>query len=142
MNVRVVIEPHAPEELKAVVRDGVALHNVAAIGADEYYPVCIFLKNEHGEVLGGILGHIWACCMEIAFLWVAPFLRHKGYGTALLRAAETLAADRACTMVQLDTFSFQAPTFYAQLGYETVAVLSDFPPGHQKHFLKKVLATL
>jgi hypothetical protein len=25
-------------------------------------------------------------------------------------------------------------------GYETIAVLPDFAPGHQQHFLKKVLA--
>ncbi|HEY7494375.1 MAG TPA: GNAT family N-acetyltransferase [Candidatus Tectomicrobia bacterium] len=141
MNVRLVIEPHAPEALKEVVREGLAAHNVAATGATAYYPVCIFLKDEHQGVLGGLLGHIWAQCMHIAFLWVAPNLRHHGYGTALLHAAEALAAEWACTVVQLETFSFQAPGFYARHGYETIAVLSDFPPGHQKHFLKKSLQT-
>jgi GNAT superfamily N-acetyltransferase len=97
------------------------------------------LKNGHNEVLGGILGDIWACCLHVAFLWVAPLLRHKGYGTALLQAAEALAAERDCTMVQLETFSFQAPLFYERRGYDTVAVLHDFPPGHQKYFLKKSL---
>jgi hypothetical protein len=56
MDVRLVIEPHASEALKEVVREGLALHNVAATGAAEYYPVCLFLKNEHQEVLGGLLG--------------------------------------------------------------------------------------
>ena len=139
MKVRIVIEPHASEDLKAVVRDGIALHNVAVTGAAEYYPICVFLKNEHHEVLGGLLGHIWAHCMHIAFLWIAPPLRNQSYGTALLHAAENLAADRDCTMVQLETFSFQASIFYEKLGYETIAVLQDFPPGHQKYFLKKSL---
>jgi GNAT superfamily N-acetyltransferase len=140
MNVQLVIEPYAAEALKEVVREGVVLYNVAATGAAEYYPVCLLLKTEHKEVVGGLLGHIWAQCLHVAFLWVAPFLRHHGYGTALLHAAEQLAAERACTMVQLETFSFQAPGFYAKHGYETIAVLPDCPPGHQKHFLKKVLA--
>jgi GNAT superfamily N-acetyltransferase len=139
MNIRLVIEPHASEALKEFVREGLALYNVAATGAAEYYPVSLFLKNEHQEVLGGLLGHIWARCMHIAILWVAPILRHQGYGTALLQAAEHLAVERACTLVTLETFSFQAPGFYAKHGYETIAVLPDYPPGHQKHFLKKSL---
>ena len=141
MNIRLVVEPHAAEALKDVVRDGLALYSVAATGAAEYYPVCLFLKNEHQEVLGGLLGHIWAGCMHIAILWVAPILRHQGHGTALLQAAEQLAVERACTLVTLETFSFQAPGFYAKHGYETFAVLPGYPPGHQKHFLKKSLPT-
>jgi GNAT superfamily N-acetyltransferase len=139
MNVHLVIEPHASEALKEVVRDGLALYNVAATGAAEYYPVCLFLKNEHQEVLGGLLGHIWAQCLHIAILWVAPILRHQGHGTALLQAAEQLATERGCRLVTLETLSFQAPGFYAKHGYETFAVLPDYPPGHQKHFLKKPL---
>jgi hypothetical protein len=46
MNIRLVIEPHASEALKEFVREGLALYNVAATGAAEYYPVCLFLKNE------------------------------------------------------------------------------------------------
>ena len=137
MNVHLVMEPYAAEALKEVVREGLALHNVAATGAAEYYPVCLLLKTEHHEVVGGLLGHIWAQCLHVAFLWVASFLRHHGYGTALLHAAEHLAAERACTLGQLETFSFQAPGFYAKHGYETIAGLPDFPPGHQKHVLKK-----
>jgi ribosomal protein S18 acetylase RimI-like enzyme len=140
MNVRLVIEPYAAEALKEVVREGLALHNVAATGAADYYPVCLLLKTEHQEVVGGLLGHIWGQCLRVGFLWVAPFLRHHGYGTTLLHAAEHLAAERACTLVQLETFSFQAPDFYAKHGYETIAILPDYPPGHQKYFLKKVLA--
>jgi GNAT superfamily N-acetyltransferase len=140
MNVQLVIEPYAAEALKEVVREGLTLYNVAATGAAEYYPMCLLLKTEHQEIVGGLLGHIWAQCLHVAFLWVAPFLRHHGYGTALLHAAEHLAAERACTLVQLETFSFQAPGFYTKQGYDTIAVLPDCPPGHQKHFLKKVLA--
>src|SRR5215831_10502973 len=84
MNIRLVMEPYAAETLKEVVREGLALYNVAATGAAEYYPVCLLLKTEHQEVVGGLLGHIWGQCLHVAFLWVAPFLRHHGYGTTLL----------------------------------------------------------
>ena len=140
MNTRIVIEPHAPEDLQKVVREGVILHNIAVTGAGEYYPLCVLLKSDHGEILGGVLGHIWAKCCHIAFLWVAPIVQGRGHGSALLQTAEAQAAERGCRVVQLETFSFQAPEFYARHGYETIGVLEDFPPGHDKHFLKKSLA--
>jgi hypothetical protein len=57
----------------------------------------------------------------------------------LLHAAEHQAAERACTLVLLETCSFQAPGFYTKPGDDTIAILPDCPPEHQKHFLKKVL---
>src|SRR5262245_39757863 len=46
MNIRLVVEPQASEALKNVVRERLEIHNVAATGAAEYYPVCFFLKND------------------------------------------------------------------------------------------------
>ncbi|GAQ00024.1 hypothetical protein NIES2104_65890 [Leptolyngbya sp. NIES-2104] len=39
----------------------------------------------------------------------------------------------------MDTFSFQAPEFYQKLGYTVFGELPDFPIGHRRLFLKKVL---
>jgi hypothetical protein len=39
----------------------------------------------------------------------------------------------------LDTFSFQAPDFYKQHGYQVFGELQDFPSGHQRYYLKKQL---
>ena len=41
-------------------------------------------------------------------------------------------------MSWLDTFSFQAPEFYPKFGYREFARL-DYPPDHQRIFLKKQL---
>jgi 8-oxo-dGTP pyrophosphatase MutT (NUDIX family) len=38
----------------------------------------------------------------------------------------------------LDTFSFQGPAFYPRFGYQAYGVL-DYPPGHQRIFLRKQL---
>jgi hypothetical protein len=42
---RIVVEPHASDHLKQVVREGLGLYNVAVTGFAEYYPVSIFLKD-------------------------------------------------------------------------------------------------
>jgi ribosomal protein S18 acetylase RimI-like enzyme len=53
--------------------------------------------------------------------------------------AERIAIDRQCEGIWLDTFSFQAPGFYAKLGFERFGLIKDFPPGQSRHFLMKRL---
>ena len=137
---RVSVEPHAPESLRQHVRDHLDTFNVAVTGLAEYHTLSVFLRDEHEEVLGGLLGNIWGGWLHVAFLWVAEPLRGRGYGRQLLEAAERYAVQRGCTRAWLTTFSFQAPEFYPKLGYETFAVLEGHPDGHRHHFLQKRLA--
>jgi GNAT superfamily N-acetyltransferase len=137
---RVSVEPHAPESLRQHVRDHLDTFNVAVTGLAEYHTLSVFLRDEHEEVLGGLLGNIWGGWLHVAILWVAEPLRGRGYGRQLLDAAERYAVQRGCTRAWLTTFSFQAPEFYPKLGYETFAVLEGHPDGHRHHFLQKRLA--
>jgi GNAT superfamily N-acetyltransferase len=139
-SLQIVVEPYASHHLKQVVEDGLGLYNVAVTGLAEYSPVAIFLKDEHGEILGGVLGHIWGKWLRIAILWLAESVRRQGYGSQLLLAAEAYARERGCRHVQLSTFSFQARPFYEKLGYEVFATLEDCPVGHCEYFLRKPLA--
>jgi GNAT superfamily N-acetyltransferase len=136
---RIVMEPHAPDHLKRVVQEGLDFYTVAATGVDAYYPVSIFLKDARQEVLGGLLGHIWGPWLRITVLWLAEPVRGQGYGGQLLAAAEAYARERSCRHAELATFSFQAPPFYEKCGYEVFAMLEDYPPGHRKYFLHKAL---
>jgi GNAT superfamily N-acetyltransferase len=87
-------------------------HNVAVTGRVEWYPVAFFLKDERGEVLGGLLGNIWAGWLHVGTLGVALPMRGRGYGRELLQRAEAYAVERGCTNAFLDTYSFQARPFY------------------------------
>ena len=51
-----------------------------------------------------------------------------------------MARARGCRHARLDTFDFQARTFYEQLGYRVYAELPDFPEGHRQFHLIKELA--
>ena len=59
-NLRVVVEPHAADGLKQLIREGLGAYNLTVTGCEEYYPVAIFLRDANDEVLGGVLGEIWA----------------------------------------------------------------------------------
>ena len=71
-------------------------------------------------------------------MWVRADLRRGGIGRWLMQEAERRGRDLGCHSAWLDTFSFQAPGFYAKLGYREFARL-DYPPDHQRIFLKKRL---
>ncbi len=113
--------------------------NFAATGIAAYYPVNYYLRSARGETMGGMIGLIWGGVLYISFLWVDEAARGKDNGTRLMDAAEAHARERHCHMVALDTHSFQARPFYEKRGYEVVATIDDYPKGHKKFYLKKML---
>ena len=66
--------------------------------------------------------------------------RGAGVGRELMRQAEREAIRRGCHNAWLNTFSFQARGFYERLGYNVLGMLGDYPPGHSRFFMKKILA--
>ena len=120
-------------------KNGVIFHNFAATGVSAYYPTNYFLKNERGELMGGLIGMIWGGCLQISILWVDEAARGQGNATRLMDAAEAYARERHCHMATLDTHSFQARPFYEKRGYEVFGTLDDYPKGHKKFFLRKTL---
>jgi ribosomal protein S18 acetylase RimI-like enzyme len=138
-DVRIVADPHASEGLKQVVRDHLDSYNIAVTGMQDYSPVNFFLRDQGDEVVGGLIAQIWGGVLHVRFLWVSEPLRGRGFGRQLLEAAERRAIERGCRHVFLETFSFQAPGFYAKLGYRILATAEDWPVGHAHHFLRKDL---
>ena len=90
----------------------------------------------------------WSCRLGFAsvsrtglfvnLLWVHADLRRSGIGSGLLAEAERRAIALGCHSSYLDTFSFQGPEFYPKFGYREFGRL-DYPPDHQRIFLKKQL---
>jgi GNAT superfamily N-acetyltransferase len=106
-------------------------------GHQQWRPFGVFVR-EGGEIIAGLAGETYCGWLFVRYLWVSDALRGRGIGRALMSQAEARARDRGCHSAWLDTFSFQAPGFYQRLGYEEFGRL-DYPPDHQKHFLRKRL---
>ena len=113
----------------AIVDKGHGAFNDAAAPLHEARRLSGFARGPGGEVIGGAVGRIWGPAAEIQQLWVADAHRHQGIGARLVRAFETRAAERGCRTLYLETLSFQAPRFYASLGYRVVFELAAFPHG-------------
>jgi GNAT superfamily N-acetyltransferase len=107
MRMQVTVEPEAPPADIETVRAGLLAFNVDVIGDPDEEPVQVFLRDEAGAVVGGLLGHIRWRWLYVAKLWIAAEHRGGGNGAGLMRAAEEHARRRGCIGAYLDTFEYQ-----------------------------------
>jgi len=121
------------------LEDRISEFNAGVTGITDGELLAIFLKDESGRIIAGICGNTWGGCLEIRQFWVDEALRRQGVGTKLLDAAELEARRRGCQRVLLMTFSFQAPSFYVEHGFEIVAAVQDHPNGHRNLLMLKQL---
>ncbi|MGH2534418.1 MAG: GNAT family N-acetyltransferase [Thermomicrobiales bacterium] len=113
--------------------------NKAVTGVHQVESVAYFVRDESNAIVAGLSSWIWDNCLHVEFLWVREDRRGCGYGTRLMELAERAGRERGCREMMLDTHSFQAPDFYRRLGFAVCAVIEDYPLGHQKFTLRKVL---
>jgi N-acetylglutamate synthase-like GNAT family acetyltransferase len=128
----------APEQVQ-YLEDRLYEFNSSVTGVTDGEGLAIFVRDDEKQIVAGICGHTWSGYCEIRLLWVDESLRGRGLGTKLLLAAENEARRRGCNQIFLATFSFQAPAFYAQRGFTTLATVDDYPRGHQALLLRKRL---
>ncbi|MFS0673593.1 GNAT family N-acetyltransferase [Ornithinibacillus sp. 179-J 7C1 HS] len=100
---------------------------------------CYKVMDEEGNILGGISGNTKMQSLIIQFLWVDESIRGQGFGGKLIKRAEDFAMEKKCRFIKVDTFSFQAPDFYQNLGYEIYGIIEDYPEGYNHYFLLKRL---
>src|SRR5690349_10662720 len=137
--IRIRSEPDASQGDVAWIETGLNEFNMTVSILQDYRPVAIFLRDGDNAVAGGLIGNMWGAWLHVRHLWIAERLRHQGYGSRLLHAAEEKATAAGCRGAFLDTFSFQARPFYERHGYECFGKLHDHPPGHSHYFMRKLL---
>lgn len=113
--------------------------NASRTGISDAKLISILLRDDRNAIVAGLYGWTWGGCCEVRILWVDESRRGQGLGSRLMAAAEAEARARGATHIVLSTHSFQAPQFYARLGFEPVGHIDDYPRGHQSIFLRKRL---
>jgi GNAT superfamily N-acetyltransferase len=104
-------------------------------------PIQAYAIDEVDRVIGGCVGStvdVWHW-LTIDTMWVHPGHRGQGVGRQLLATVEEHARERGCLWAKLNTWEFQAPEFYARLGYVVYGRELDYPPGHVNHLMRKDL---
>ena len=129
----------------AIVDAGLGEFNDDAAPLHEVEPLsCFALMPEDrpggGAVVGGAVGRTWGECCELQQLWVHAAHRRQGLGARLMQAFHQHAQARGCVTFYLETFSFQAPSFYSALGYQVRLEIDGFSPGVRKLFMVREVA--
>ena len=105
----------------------------------ESEPLNLYVEDEHGQLLAGLVAETFGNWLEIEYLFVKEELRGKGIGSQLLQQAESEAKKRNCRFAFVNTYQFQAPAFYQKYGYKEVFTMKDYPYTGQRHYYQKEL---
>ena len=138
MEVQIHISGEVDHSLELQIEEGLARASNTAPPRD-FFPLCIRASGSSGETVGALTGSTYWGWLHIRLLWVSDDRRRNGLGSTLVRAAEEEARLRGCKAALVDTFDFQAPSFYQKLGYSAFATLHEFPPGHSRIYYQKQL---
>lgn len=122
-----------------VIGGGITNYNKQHAGDDKGKNLCFVIRGPAQDIIGGVIGSTYWNWLSVDLMWIEESYRGLGYGKRLLAKAEEEARKRGAKYAYLDTFSFQAPGFYENYGYEVFGELQNFPPGHQRYFMKKQL---
>jgi GNAT superfamily N-acetyltransferase len=129
----------APAASLAAVDAGLGAFNLASAPLGEVRPLACMAHDDGAQVIGGAVGRTWGACGELQQMWVDERWRNEGVATHLMALWERGAAERGCTLLYLETFSFQAPDFYLRLGYERSLQIEGFAPSISKFVMIKRL---
>ena len=118
---------------------GLARFNQQTAGKYHYSRDVLTARSETGRIVGGLILQSWWKESYIELLWLSDRARRQGLGSELIAEAERRARRRGSKLVHLNTYSFQAPRFYAKLGYRCFGKMSGSPKGESRYFYAKRL---
>lgn len=139
MTPTIIATDEVPHEIATAIEGGVMDFNFNQGPMGDAAQVFAYAQGQGGELVGGAMGRRWGDYCELQYLWVKDDHRGQGFGSQLLAAFERRGAEHGCRIFILDTFSFQAPSFYARHGYEVLHEMSGFPHGNSKFTMRKAL---
>ena len=121
------------------IGDLIRSYNRSKREAAESEPLNLYVEDDSGELMAGLVAETFGNWLEIEYLFVKEDLRGQGIGSQLLQQAETEAKNRNCRFAFVNTYQFQAPAFYKKHGYKEVFTLKDYPYTGQRHYYQKEL---
>jgi predicted N-acetyltransferase YhbS len=139
MTLRIERSQNPTDEEREAILTPLRAYNEAQAGPSNAQLLALLIRDDNGEILGGLYGRFFYQWLFIELLSVPEQARGQGMGSKLMQMAEDLAREKECVGIWLDTFEFQAPEFYKRLGYSELGQIADYPPGHKRFFFQKHL---
>jgi len=134
-----LVSSPSKDEMKTVHR-GLHAHCVAHVGDGDAYagsPVQVALRDENGDLVGGLAASTPVHVLALEEIWIAERYRGRGYGRKLIEEAEWIAKSQGCVAAQGCCLSFQAPGFFHKVGYESFGTVDVYPGDYAEDLLIK-----
>jgi len=139
MQYQIELSDGADDSAKAAILADLKDYNLHRFGPADWKDLVIALKDENGQVIGGLAGHTARGWLYTALLFIPEALRGQGLGPKLLQMAEDEGRKRGCFGAHIDTMSADALTLYQRCGYEIFGQIAEFGPDYSMTYLKKSL---
>lgn len=142
MEMRLQITSEINKADKQIVENALYTFNLKHFPVDlrgRYEEINLYLKDENGIVPGGILAEVCWNWLEIHTFMIDEDIRKTGFGTKLLAEIETIALEKECDFIKVDTLSFQALGFYEKNGYQVYGSIDNVGRDFEHYYLKKDL---
>ena len=134
----VQVEKTYAKARKAILK-GLVAYNRSRIGRRKWKNIAITIRNDAGDIVGGVTGEAWADWLFIQLLWLDEAHRGQDLASRAMDAVEDEARAFGAKHAYLDTFSFQARPFYEKRGYRVFGTLENYPDAHSRYWMTKSL---
>lgn len=134
----VQVEKTYAKARKAILK-GLVAYNRSQIGRRKWKNIAITIRNDAGDIVGGVTGEAWADWLFIQLLWLDEVHRGQDLASRAMDAVEDEARAFGAKHAYLDTFSFQARPFYEKRGYRVFGTLENYPDAHSRYWMTKSL---
>jgi len=96
------------------------------------------LRDAAGAIRGGAGARHNLGVIEVSVLWLDEDLRGTGWGRKVVDAVVDEGRRLGAAKIVLDTYDFQARSFYEALGFQVFGTL-DYPTGNSRYYLSREL---
>jgi ribosomal protein S18 acetylase RimI-like enzyme len=130
---------HPSEDDIGIIHDGLERHAKQTIGKTSFEPFGFLTHDTSGKLLGGCTGVLMYGVLYIKLLWVAEEARGNGLGRQLIEKAESFAKKNKCSYITVDTFDWQAKSFYEKLNYKVEHYYDGYEGDTKFYYLRRKL---
>lgn len=128
-----------PQGSETILFNGINEESFQKKGLNPIRSFSLFIKDNDQNILGGATGVTYYGCLYIDMLWIDLKLRHQGYGTKLMHAAESIGKERSCSFATVNTMDFEGLPFYKKLGYSIEFIRDGYEKSSKMFLLRKKL---
>lgn len=136
-NIEICLDKSPQKENDQILRDGMLSFNEDHLH-DKAEQVSVY-AIDNNEIVGGAIVWIHRDAFYIDTFWMTDQCRGQGAGHEIMNKIEAYAREKEVGKIFVDTFSFQAETFYQKFNFNEIGRAPEYLLGHDRIFMRKDL---